>query len=260
MRRAGLSEVLASVSVVGLTAALILPLVLKDRQAPARTACMENMKQIGASLLMYSADYDGILPRTTEERPSRGFGAHWTYLIQPYVHSESIFVCPADTSPSYTYQDSGSHRRRVSLLSYINNYAAVPAHDFYPVPVSALTDPASMIVIGERRGRLPDRTELKGWKGMSAFDPGQPCRQLVFGEDYQRTNVQQASRVLKTAKSDKDLLIIRLNWNAHGEVSNYTFVDGHARAQELGRTLEADRFEWGERFYPRSMPEANCDQ
>src|SRR5687768_4616519 len=98
------------------------------------------MKELGAALIMYANDHDQILPVTTEQRPSAGLGAHWSYLIQPYVRSDRMFICPADPSPAYTYVDSSSRRQSVSTISYINNYAAIPAHDFHPVPRYALTD------------------------------------------------------------------------------------------------------------------------
>lgn len=259
LRNLGVSEILAAVALVSLVGALSLPMVLRDRQAPSRTACMVNMKQIGASLTMYAGDYDEVLPRTTEDRPKRHFGAHWTYLIQPYVRSEAVFVCPADPAPAYTYVDDWSQRKKVPRLSYINNYTAIPAHDFYPVPISVLTDPNSLILLGERRSHHNLIGAMPGWKGTSGFVPGQPCRDLAFAQDYRRVTEQQAAEGVATATTDKDLLMVRLDWTAHGEASNYTFADGHAAHQTLTQTLDPTHFEWGERFYPRSMDNAHCD-
>lgn len=258
-RKLRVTEVLVAIGVAGLAGALAVPLLGNAGDRAGRSKCLANMKQIGAALTMYSEDYDKYLPRTTEERPKHGFGAHWTYLIQPYVRSEEMFVCPSDPSPAYTYIDEASQKKQVPRLSYINNYAAVPAHDFYPVPTYALTDPGSLIVIGERRSHHPRLGRMPGWKGTSGFVPGQPCEDREFGTDYHRVTLAEAQDQFPTVRSDKQLLIVRLEWAAHGDGSNYTFADGHAAHQPLDRTLDPARFEWGERFYPRSMADAHCD-
>lgn len=247
--------------VVGLVGAFFIPVVAQGKSNAQRSKCLSNMKQIGAALMMYAEDHDQTLPVTTELKPREGLGAHWSYLIQPYVQSEKMFVCPADTDPAYAYVDEGSARKRVPLLSYINNYAAIPAHDFYPVPRYALTAPDSLILITERRSSTPNGVKLPSWKGTSGFEPGQPCRERKLGTGYRRVRFDEAQRVLDEAKTDRDLLIIRVKWDAHDNGSNYVFADGHARWTGLAATLDPTHFLWGERFYPRSEPNATeCDQ
>lgn len=252
-------EWLGAVVSVGLVGAFVLPLLASGRSNANRATCLGNLKQIGASLMMYADDWDAVLPRTSEERPKKGLGAHWTYVVQRYARSKSIFVCPADQNPGFNTKGSVDTPRRVPLLSYVNNYAAIPAHDFYPVPISALTDPANMIVLGERRHQINDELLSRSWKGTSGFFPGQPCRELELGVRYRRTTAAEAEKIAAIARNDKDLLIIRLDWTAHHGGSNYTFADGHAEFETLSRTLDPNRFQWGERFYPRSMPDADCD-
>lgn len=253
-------DLIGSGLAVALLIALFIPWFAGRGEAAAKlSTCLENMKQIGASIQMYAADYDNMFPRTTEEKPKRGLGAHWTYLIQPFVRSDSIFVCPSDPSPSYTYVDSTSTRKLVPRLSYINNYAVIPAHDFFPVASASLENPAMVVIIGERRGTLPGRGGLHGWKGTSGFMPGQPCRDQNFEVGYRRLTENEVTAGIASVKSDKELLLVRLNWNAHGEGANYTFSDGHARRQVLAETLDPNKFEWGDEFFPRSMDSAKCD-
>jgi len=247
--------------ILGLIGAFLIPVVAQGRMSAQRAKCLSNMKQLGAALAMYADDHDQMLPVTTELKPKEGLGAHWSYLIREYVPSERMFVCPGDPNPSYTYIDGSSTRKRVPLISYINNYAAIPAHDFNPVPRYALTAPETLILITERRGITPNGVQLPGWKGTSAFDPGQPCRNKILGRDYRRVSAAEAEQVLKTARTDRDLLIIRVNWDAHDQGSNYVFADGHAHWATLANTLDPAHFLWGERFYPRSEPgAAECDQ
>ena len=260
-RHIALVEVGGIAVVLGLVGVFMIPIVAQGRTNAQRAKCLSNMKQLGAALAMYADDHDRMLPVTTELKPKQGLGAHWSYLIRNYVPDERMFICPADPDPAYAYVDDYSIRKRVSTLSYINNYAAIPAHDFYPVPRYALTAPETLILITERRSVTPNGVKLPSWKGTSAFEPGQPCREKVFGKDYRRVTAGEAIDVLATAKTDRDLLIIRVQWDAHEQGANYVFADGHARWATLAGTLDPSHFLWGERFYPRSEPGATeCDQ
>lgn len=253
-------EVLFATVIVGLLSAFLIPLVGSGKQKAVSVTCLQNMQQIGKALMLYSQDHDEVLPVTTELRPRLSLGRHWSHLVQPYLRSANLFVCPQDGDPLQTYGTQPTSQKAVPRLSYINNYAAIPAHDFYPVPRSVLTDPNSLILIAERRGMTPSGVRFKGWKGTSAFVPAQPCRELTFGAGYRRTSVKEAEAALHTAISDKDLYITRVNWTAHAQRSNYVFADGHARSLTLAQTLAPTAFLWGERFYPRSEEGSECDR
>lgn len=260
MRR-GISfvEVLFVAVAVGLVAALLLPIVAQGRTQAKKSTCIQNMQQIGTGIMLYAQDHDDVLPVTTEKKPKRGFGVHWSQAVQPYLRSSLMFICPQDSAPLDTYGLAPSERLAVPRISYINNYAAIPAHDFYPVPRNILSDPGMLIVIGERRAKTPSGLLFLGWKGTSGFVPGQPCRNLELGADYRRVTFDEAVKMLPKVNSDKDLLITRLNWTAHEKKSNYVFADGHAQTLPLAATLKPTRFLWGERFYARSEDGSECD-
>jgi prepilin-type processing-associated H-X9-DG protein len=255
----GLSEALVAVAAVALIGAIALPLISRDKTVPARTACLSNMKQIGASVSMYALDFDDVLPVTTERKPRLGFGRHWSALVQPYLKSAKMFVCPGDPEPAHAQYKDRAITGQVSYLSYINNYAAIPAHDFYPVPRSVLTAPEQLILLGERRTKTYLLGPLPAWKGTSGFFPGQPCREKELGSGYRKVNAAEARSAVDRATHDDQVLMIRLQGNMHGPGSNYTFADGHAVFETLERTLDPRDFQWGERFYPRSKPDADCD-
>lgn len=260
MRRAfSFVEVLFVVASAGLLAAFFVPILASGKREAKVSTCMENMQQMGRAIMLYTQDHDEVLPVTTELRPKLNLGRHWTFVIQPYLRNANTFVCPQDKEPLETYDLRPTQQKAVPRLSYINNYAAIPAHDFYPVPKNVLTDPGSLILIAERRAMTASGVRFRAWKGASAFWPGQPCRELNFGEGYRRVQPTEAERMLTQALTDKDLLITRVNWTAHDNRSNYVFADGHAQALTLSRTLEPTAFLWGERFYPRSEDGAECD-
>src|SRR5437870_3994838 len=57
-----LIELLVVIAIISVLAAILFPVFAKARASARKTTGLSNLKQIGAALLMYTADYDGNLP------------------------------------------------------------------------------------------------------------------------------------------------------------------------------------------------------
>ena len=57
-----LIELLVVVAIIAILAAMLLPALSAARQKAQRTACMNNLKQIGQALTAYNSDYSGYMP------------------------------------------------------------------------------------------------------------------------------------------------------------------------------------------------------
>lgn len=57
-----LVELLVTIAVIAILAALLLPTLKKAREVAMRTSCGENEKEVGLALLMYADDFNGWLP------------------------------------------------------------------------------------------------------------------------------------------------------------------------------------------------------
>jgi prepilin-type N-terminal cleavage/methylation domain-containing protein/prepilin-type processing-associated H-X9-DG protein len=57
-----LIELLVVIAILAILAALLFPVFAQAREKARQTACLSNLKQIGAALMMYVQDYDGFLP------------------------------------------------------------------------------------------------------------------------------------------------------------------------------------------------------
>src|SRR5437763_11022841 len=57
-----LIELLVVIAIISVLAAILFPVFAKARASARKTTGLSNLKQIGAALLMYTADYDGDLP------------------------------------------------------------------------------------------------------------------------------------------------------------------------------------------------------
>ena len=107
-RRTGftLIELLVVIAIIAILAAIILAVFPQARELARRAACVSNARQIVAAARMYADDHDRrlvpALSRGGAPPPSRGYT--WCVLLQPYMESEQLLICPNDPSPTATAQ------------------------------------------------------------------------------------------------------------------------------------------------------------
>ncbi len=109
MRRQGftLIELLVVIAIIAILAAILFPVFARAREKARQSSCLSNTKQIMASVLMYSQDYDDIYPMVaianTRWTPPAG-GAEvvgdmpWPICLRPYIRNTQIFNCPSASS------------------------------------------------------------------------------------------------------------------------------------------------------------------
>lgn len=132
-RRAGftLIELLVVIAIIAILAAILFPVFARAREKARQTSCLNNMKQLGTAMMMYTSDYDERFVSTDDNW-------RWYTLIYPYVANDQILQCPSldDTGNQYT--------------DYCIN--GVLAHG---IAQAMLRKPAEMIMIGERATGMP---------------------------------------------------------------------------------------------------------
>lgn len=81
LRRAAftLVEILTVIAIVGILAAIIIPVVGKVRQSAKRTQSVSNLKSIAQGVHLYVAENKGRLPRLRHEDD------FWTYQLENYI-------------------------------------------------------------------------------------------------------------------------------------------------------------------------------
>jgi prepilin-type N-terminal cleavage/methylation domain-containing protein/prepilin-type processing-associated H-X9-DG protein len=142
-----LIELLVVMAVISILASMLLPAVVRAKQAAHKIKCLSQMRQLGFALTMYADDHDGEYP------PRRRSDEHWVFTLQPYYgDSESdLLQCPSDRF----------FNRRSYIINGWNDYfeAVLSPADYseyknwnWPrgMPESAIRDPSETITFGEK--------------------------------------------------------------------------------------------------------------
>lgn len=103
-------ELLVTIAVLALLAALLLPVCSQGLNSARRAACLSNLRQIYSAFALYAGDHKGLVPPKFEVKkislnasdrtegrilntPAYGIQT----VLAPYLDSEEIFHCPADS-------------------------------------------------------------------------------------------------------------------------------------------------------------------
>ncbi|MES2465177.1 MAG: DUF1559 domain-containing protein [Armatimonadota bacterium] len=98
-----LIELLVVIAIIAILAAILFPVFAQAREKARQSVCLSNLKQSGIGLMLYTQDYDEMLP------PGAILGGpnlRWFQSIEPYTKTPrgaGINVCPSDLSADRSY-------------------------------------------------------------------------------------------------------------------------------------------------------------
>ena len=91
-----LIELLVVVAIIAILAAMLLPALARAREMGRRTACLNNLKELGLGMMLYIDDYDGVYPphRYMGEDRGRRRELAWVHAVEAYTKSRQLPRCP----------------------------------------------------------------------------------------------------------------------------------------------------------------------
>ncbi len=160
--RAGITTVhlLLIVVIIIVVAVVLWPVFTPSHGGNTRQArCTSNMKQIGLAMMQYVQDYDEHYPFVDPRvglAKKDGWESYWSYILQPYIKSASVFHCPtqkkgplgASAGMSHDYIAACYSGRADSIWLFgCRNGRGVP--DSKPATMAQVKSPATVIAVYE---------------------------------------------------------------------------------------------------------------
>jgi prepilin-type N-terminal cleavage/methylation domain-containing protein/prepilin-type processing-associated H-X9-DG protein len=211
-----LIELLVVIAIIAILAAILFPVFAQARAKARQTTCLSNMKQIGTGLMMYTQDYDEVLPGVD---PSNGHAAgygrdlgwnepfkagvpatyrNWARDVQPYIKNYGVYKCP-ETTPRTSFNGGNGPYNECDKGRFPDCYDTSYAINGIAETKALASVPAPADIIYLREFRI-----------------------------YSRTAQTRPHRTSATSSNFYEFNHILYDF-IHNEGSNLLFCDGHAR-------------------------------
>jgi prepilin-type N-terminal cleavage/methylation domain-containing protein/prepilin-type processing-associated H-X9-DG protein len=219
-----LIELLVVIAIIAILAAILFPVFARARENARRASCQSNLKQIGLGLLQYVQDYDEVMPVVNTYTGGMDTVAQppWNTVVQPYLKSTQIFVCP-----SFTGSLAGNRTSYAANVSHAKTGGpTAPFSSFYgssPAPqglvkMSAVEEAATTVWVGDSDAN--DQYSVMIWAAVNAPPVDTSVTPRVMGD----TSAGSPSSRFE---------------ERHLETINILYVDGHVKAIKLNALTKA---------------------
>jgi prepilin-type processing-associated H-X9-DG protein len=207
------------IAIFAILAALLFPVFAQAKEAAKKSACLSNMKQMGAVFTMHLSDNDGVYP-TCDNDKARIAGEppdpetpeadgpperDWTISSQPYLKNFDTLRCAFDLSLKAKDPRNPDLTREYRTSYTVNGWSE------YNLAEGTITRPANWVLLAERNNVV--RGPKTWW--------------MFYWWTWQGTSPRVWPPSLSpdsTASASEDLALDR-----HAKSPNWLFGDGHSK-------------------------------
>src|SRR5689334_21791078 len=134
-----LIELLVVIAIIAILAAILFPVFAQARERARMTSCLNNMKQLGTAMVMYTQDYDGYFPKSWYSGPDYGFDV----AIYPYIKNTQTYTCPSNP-PLHASYFKGYYMGPIKRSYAMNGHIST---DLGPIFTEAMVDRPSETIL-----------------------------------------------------------------------------------------------------------------
>jgi prepilin-type N-terminal cleavage/methylation domain-containing protein len=209
-----LIELLTVIAIIGILAAILIPVVGKVRAQAKASTCLTNMRQVGLAFGMYSDDNKGVLPpNEVNPLPANTLisETRWINNLNPYLpykgdknaYNNHVFHCTLTPNEAYNTNTGNSS----GLYGLNRNFVYAKKVGVTPIKQSSIQNPSQKILLAEK-----PHTFRNGDPGAGPiFDVAAPYPDLATGLAFNHGNDGDPSKKVgrcHTLRADYSLKVI----------------------------------------------------
>ena len=223
-----LIELLVVIAIIAILAAILFPVFARAREKARQTTCLSNLRQISSAERMYRDEWDSAFMKWGENGDFRheGFGGHqpyektfrmvYTELLQPYVKSTGVWICPSDDGAERGPDGKPVVGMRPTSYHYRHYLSCWPGYDY--------TDNGNLIYY---------ESDFSNPAGTFIFHEMWPWHEWKFVDAKQHPAKVRG-------------------WDPKS-VMNFIFMDGHAKAMPVNAIVQVAPW-WPDQGYDYHWP------